>query len=88
MRDLPEWLEEFKENLVDESVPGHGHTPASSSREPASEQRAKVVSGKHSFLLTSRRTEIARSVKGPKLQGVLAENALAQPYLEQKLLVT
>ena len=23
LRDLPEWLEEFKENLVDESVPEH-----------------------------------------------------------------
>ena len=23
LHDLPEWLEEFTENLVDESVPGH-----------------------------------------------------------------
>ena len=48
LRDLPEWFEEFTENLVDESVPAHRDAPASSSRESASEPRGKVVSGKHS----------------------------------------
>ena len=48
MRDLPEWLEEFAENLVDESVPKHRDAPVRSSRESASETRGKVVSGKHS----------------------------------------
>ena len=38
LRDLPEWLEEFTDNLVDESVPEHRDAPA---------RRAKVVSGKH-----------------------------------------
>ena len=33
------------------------------------------------FLLTSLKTEIARSVKGPKLQGHRAEDAMAKPYL-------
>ena len=28
MRDLPEWLEELTENLVDESVPAHRDAPA------------------------------------------------------------
>ena len=37
LRDLPEWLEEFTENLVDERVPAHKDAPASSSRESASE---------------------------------------------------
>ena len=36
------------------------------------------------FLLTSLKTEIARSVRGPKLQGLRAEDALAEPYLVQK----
>ena len=47
--DLPEWLEEFTENLEDESVPAHRDAPASSSRVTASEPRGKVVSvsGKH-----------------------------------------
>ena len=33
------------------------------------------------FILTSLKTEIARSVRGPKLQGSRAEDALANPYL-------
>ena len=36
------------------------------------------------FILTSRKTEIARSARGPKLQGPRAEDALAEPYLVQK----
>ena len=40
------------------------------------------------FLLISLKTEIARSVNGPKLQGLHAEDAMAKPYLELKNLVT
>ena len=40
------------------------------------------------FILTSRKTEIARSVRGPKLQEPRAEDALAEPYLVQTILVT
>ena len=43
-RGLQEWLEDFKENLVDESVPEH-RDASSSSHELPSEPRAKVVSG-------------------------------------------
>ena len=50
--DLPEWLEQFKDNLVDESVPEH-RDASSSSRELPSEPRAKVVSGKHSIFTHS-----------------------------------
>ena len=46
--DLPEWLEEFKDTLVDESVPEH-QDASSSSHESPSELRAKVVSGEHSI---------------------------------------
>ena len=48
LRDLPEWLEEFKDNLVDESVPEH-RDASSSSHELLFEPRAKVASGKHSI---------------------------------------
>ena len=34
------------------------------------------------------KTEIARSVKGPKLQGPHAQDAMAKPYLEPQILVT
>ena len=40
------------------------------------------------FILISLKTKIARSVKGPKLQGPRAEDAMAEPYLVQKMLVT
>ena len=45
LRDQPEWIEEFMENLVGGSAPAH----RSSSRESASEPQGKVVSGKHSI---------------------------------------
>ena len=45
---LPECLEEFKDILVDESVPEH-RDASSSSHELPSESRAKVVSGEHSI---------------------------------------
>ena len=37
LRDMPEWLEEFTENVADERVPAHRGAPASFSRESASE---------------------------------------------------
>ena len=40
------------------------------------------------FILISLKTEIARSVNGPKLQGHHAEDAKAKPYLELTTLVT
>ena len=49
MRDLPECVEEFTENLMDDSVPEHREAPASSSRESSLEPRGKVVSGNHHF---------------------------------------
>ena len=48
----PNGWEEFKENLVDESVPEHRDAPASSSRESASELRGKVVSGKTQYFIS------------------------------------
>ena len=82
LRDLPEWLWEFTENLVDERVPAHGDAPTSSSQ-----PLRKVVSGKHSIDAHSRRTEIAISAWGVKLQGLLAEDALVQSCPERKVLV-
>ena len=40
------------------------------------------------FILISLKTEIVRSVKGPKLQGPRAEDAMAKPYLVLTNLVT
>ena len=48
MRDLPEWSVEFKQNLVDDSVP-EDRDASSSFRELPSQPRAEVVSDKHSI---------------------------------------
>ena len=40
------------------------------------------------FILISQKTKIARSVRGPKLQGPRAEDALAESYLVHKTFVT
>ena len=60
LRNLPDWLEEPTGNLVDDSVPEHRDAP-SSSHELSSEQRAKVVSGKHcifTYFLKDRNCDI------------------------------
>ena len=48
--EIPEWLQEFTENLVDNEIPGHGDSHASSSHEaslePTSKRREDL--GKHS----------------------------------------
>ena len=47
--DIPEWLQEFRENLVDDEIPEHGDSHASSSHEaslePVSKRREDL--GKH-----------------------------------------
>ena len=81
--EIPEWLQEFKENLVDDEIPLQGDSHASSSHEaslePITKRREDFVSTV--FILISLKTEIARSVKGPKLQGPHAEDAMTKPYL-------
>ena len=47
LHDLPEWSEEFTDNLVDERVPEHTDATASSSHKSALEPLRKMVSGKH-----------------------------------------
>ena len=75
---------------MDDEIPEQGDSHASSSHEASLEPTFKRREdlGKHSVFLISLKTEIARSVKGPKLQGPHAEDAMAKPYLELKNLVT
>ena len=82
--EIPEWLQEFRENLVDDEIPFQGGSSASSSHEASLEPTTKRLEdlGKHNVLLISLKTEIARPVNGPKLQGPHAEDAMAKPYLE------
>ena len=39
--DIPEWLQEFRENLVDDEIPEHGDSHASSSHEASLEPTFK-----------------------------------------------
>ena len=56
------------------------------SLEPTTKRREDLASTM--FILISLKTEIARSVNGPKLQGPHAEDAMAKPYLVLQILVT
>ena len=87
--DIPEWVQAFREDLVDDRVPEHKDSHASSSHELSSDRKPARSAdlGKHSVFLTSRKTGIARSVRGPRSQGPRVEDALAEPYLVQKILV-
>ena len=64
--DIPECLQEFRENLVDERVPEHRDSHASSSHEPSLEPMRSVALGKHSVYTHSpkdRNCEICQRTK-------------------------
>ena len=48
--EIPEWLQEFRENLVDDEIPEHGDSHASSSHEVSLEPifKRREDLGKHS----------------------------------------
>ena len=76
-------------NLVDYEILLQGGSYASSSHEfslePTTKRRRIWVNTV--FILMSLKIEIAKSVKGPQLQGPNAEDAMAKSYLVLKLLV-
>ena len=69
--DIPEWLQEFRENLVDDRVPEHRDLRASSSHDSSLEPKLWEVRiwVNTVLILTSLKTEIAKSARGPKSQG-------------------
>ena len=75
---------------MDDEIPVHGDSHASSSHEASLEPISRDVRIWVSTVLKliSLKTEIARSVKGPKLQSPHAEDAMVEPYLVLKFLVT
>ena len=73
---------------MDDEIPLQGGSHASSSHEASLEPTDVRIGVSTVFILISLKTEIARSVKGPKLQGPHAEDAMAKPYLVLKNLVT
>ena len=69
--EIQEWLQEFRENLVDDEIPEQENSHASSSQEVSLEATFKRREdlGKHSVYTHFLKTEIAKSVNRPKLQG-------------------
>ena len=71
--EIPEWLQEFRENLVDDEIPVHGDTHASSAHEVSLEPifKRREDLGKHSVythFLKDRNCEICKkdqNYKGP-----------------------
>ena len=88
--EIPEWLQEFRDILVDDEIPLHGGSHASSSHEASLEPTTKRREdlGKHSVYTHFHKDRNCEILKGPKLQGPHAENAMAKPYLVLKTLVT
>ena len=74
--EIPEWLQEFMENLVDDEIPLQGSSHASSSHEASLEpiyMRREELGVNTIIILIFPKTEIARSASGPKLQELRAE---------------
>ena len=88
--EIPEWLQEFWEILVEDEVPERRDSHASSSHEESLDPHPRHVTIWVStvFILISLKTEIARSVRRPKLRWPRAEDAMAEPYFELKIFVT
>ena len=85
LRDLPEWLEEFTDNLEDAEVSAIANT----SQDSDSERPTKVATRKHSICTHfPKKTEIAKSANEPWFWGLLAGSALAKQYLGEKKSVT
>ena len=88
--EIREWLQEFREDLVDDEIPVHGDSHASSSHEVSLEPTFKRREdlGKHSVYTHFPKDRNCEICKRTKLQGPHAEDAMAKPYLVLKNLVS
>ena len=88
--EIPEWLQEFRENLVDDEIPVHGGSHASSSHEASLELTSKRREdlGKHSVYTHFPKHRNCEICKRTKITRAHAEDAMAKPYLVLKNLVT
>ena len=88
--EIPEWLQEIRENLVDEEIPVHGGSHDSSSHEVSLEPTFKRREdlGKHSVYTHFPKDRNCEICKRTKITRAHAEDSMAKPYLELKNLVT
>ena len=88
--EIPEWLEEFRENLAYDEIPLQGDSHASSSHEASLEPifKRREDLGKHSVYTHFPKDRNCEICTRTKLPGPHAEDAMAEPYLVQENLVT
>ena len=88
--DIPEWLQEFRENLVDDRVPEHRDSHASSSHEPSLEPTPTKSAdlGKHSVCTRFPKDRKCEVCFRTKITRDPCRRPLAESYLVQKNLVT
>ena len=81
--EIPEWLQEFRENVVDDEIPEHGDSHASSSHEASLEPTTKRREdlGKHSVYPHSTRDRNCEICKRTKIMRARAEDAMVESYL-------
>ena len=88
--DIREWLQEFRENLVDDRAPAHRDSHASPSHElslePTFKRREDLCT--HSFLYSFPYRPKLRDLPVDKKKELRAEDAMAEPYLVLTNLVT
>ena len=87
--EILEWLQEFRENLVDDEIPEHGDSHASSSHEvslePTFKRREDLC--KHSVYTHFPKDRNCEICKRTHYKLPRAEDAVAESYLVQKILV-
>ena len=82
--EIPEWLQEFRENLVDDEIPLQGGSHASSSHEASLEPTTKRREdlGKHNVHTHFPKDRNCEICKRTKITRAHAEDAMAKPYFE------
>ena len=85
--DIREWLQEFRENLVDERVPEHRDSHARSSHELSLQPMRSVDLGKHSVYTHFPKDRNCEICQRTKITRPRAEDVLAESYFVQKILV-
>ena len=87
--EIPEWLQEFRENLVDDEIPSQGGSHASSSHEVSLEPTFKRREdlGKHSVYTHFPKDGNCEICQRTKITRARAEDALEKPHLVHKFFV-
>ena len=88
--EILEWLQEFREILVDDEIPLQGGSHASSSHEASLEPTTKRREdlGKHNVHTHFPKDRNCEICKRTKITRPHAEDAKAKPYFEPQILVT